>query len=70
MMRLFLRERVANPTTYPSWRKSFWRTHFTRHLYKLPDTFEMRACFYVILRSQRSLTRARAQCRQNDITKI
>lgn len=49
MMRLFLQERAANPTTYPSWRKSFWRTHFNRHPYKLPGTFEMRACFYVIL---------------------
>jgi hypothetical protein len=39
MMLLFLQER-ANTAKNPSWRKSFWRTHFNRRLYKLPDTFE------------------------------
>jgi hypothetical protein len=32
MIGLFLRERVANSIAHPpSWRKSFWRTHFNRH---------------------------------------
>jgi len=39
MMRLFLQDRVAK-TAIPSWRKSFWRTHFNRRPSPLHDKFE------------------------------